>query len=160
MEQRAGRGSPHPSRLTPHALTPYASRLTPLALPLALFFALVLFQLIPLPPSLLRIFSPQTYELYTQVLPGWPLRVPYADLGQMSEVRDQSASPLTPDPSRASQRSEVRRQRSTIRSRKPTIPKSAIPISKLPGGSLLHAPCCRRPGSPSPSSPPSLGRIF
>src|SRR3989442_14576567 len=41
------------------------------AIPLALFIALALFQLAPLPPSLLRIISPQTYEFYTQVLPGW-----------------------------------------------------------------------------------------
>ena len=59
------------------------------ALPLALFLLLALFQLMPLPPSLLRTLSPQTYEAYTQILPGWPERAPYADMTQRSEVRDQ-----------------------------------------------------------------------
>jgi O-antigen ligase/tetratricopeptide (TPR) repeat protein len=62
-------------------------RLTPLALPLSLFVALVVFQLVPLPPSVLKIISPQTYEAYTQILPGWPERLPYQDLPP--EVRDQ-----------------------------------------------------------------------
>src|SRR5919109_5167342 len=61
------------SRLhAPCSMLPYASRLTPLALPLALFIALCFFQMLPLPPSLLKIISPQTYEAYTQILPGWP----------------------------------------------------------------------------------------
>ena len=113
-EQGGDRLTPHASRLT--SLTPYALPLTLHVFPLALFLIFILFQLIPLPPSLLRVFSPQTYELYTQVLPGWPLRAPYADLGQMSEVRDQSASPLTPDPAPSpevgSQTSEVDNQKS------------------------------------------------
>src|SRR5947207_3964532 len=71
------------------------------ALPLALFLLLAFFQLMPLPPSLLRTLSPQTYEAYTQILPGWPERAPYADMTQRSEVRDQ--------------RSEVRGQRSESR---------------------------------------------
>src|ERR1043166_7116578 len=40
------------------------SEIVSLALPLALFFGLVLFQLVPLPPSLLRVLSPFTYEYY------------------------------------------------------------------------------------------------
>jgi O-antigen ligase/Flp pilus assembly protein TadD len=72
------------------------------ALPLALFLVFVLFQLLPLPPFSLRVLSPQTFEYYTQSLPGWPERVPYADIGnQMSEVRGQRSetSYSLPDPS-------------------------------------------------------------
>ena len=64
---------------------PYSSLLTfkRLALPLALFVGLVLSQLLSLPPSLLRILSPSTYELYTRSLPGWPEKMPY-EIGRAS----------------------------------------------------------------------------
>ena len=45
---------------------------TPLALPLGLFIALLMFQLTPLPPALLKQLSPTTYELYSLALPSWP----------------------------------------------------------------------------------------
>jgi len=48
--------------------------------PLAVFLAVVLFQLIPLPPSVLRVLSPSTYELYVRSLPGWPERVGIEDV--------------------------------------------------------------------------------
>ena len=51
-----------------------------LALPLLLFFILILFQLFPLPPGLLRLLSPSTFEVYSRSLPGWPDRLPYLDL--------------------------------------------------------------------------------
>jgi hypothetical protein len=57
-------------------LTPHASRLTSLGLPLGLFTLLAVFQLVPLPPSWLRVLSPATFEAYTQIIPGWPVRVP------------------------------------------------------------------------------------
>jgi O-antigen ligase/tetratricopeptide (TPR) repeat protein len=44
----------------------------PFFLPLFLFVGLVLLQLCPLSPAVLRAVSPPTYELYTHVLPGWP----------------------------------------------------------------------------------------
>ena len=89
------------------------------ALPLALFLVLVLFQMIPLPPAFLRVLSPQTHELYTRSLPGWPSEIPYANLvggieqgakgkeqraerreqgGQKSAVRGQTAPILLPTP--------------------------------------------------------------
>jgi len=69
-------------------LTPSASPFAPsslrfvqkLALPLLLFFILILFQLFPLPPGLLRLLSPSTFEVYSRSLPGWPDRLPYLDL--------------------------------------------------------------------------------
>ncbi|PYT92312.1 MAG: hypothetical protein DMG36_15635, partial [Acidobacteria bacterium] len=91
------------------------------ALPLALFIGLALFQLMPLPPSLLRTLSPQTYEAYTQILPGWPERVPYADVtqrseirGQRSESREQGAGSKEKKAEGTGQRSEVGDQRSEV----------------------------------------------
>ncbi len=52
-------------------------RLAPYALPLTLFLALVVVQLLPLPPSLLRFLSPSTYRLYATTFPGWPEQAPY-----------------------------------------------------------------------------------
>src|SRR3989337_1700449 len=47
---------------------------SPFLLPLTLFIGLVCFQLLPLPPPLLRLLSPSTHELYSRSLPGWPER--------------------------------------------------------------------------------------
>jgi len=55
-------------------------RTWPYALPLVLFIAYVVFQLVPLPPKVLQTISPATYEVYTKALPGWPEQIPYADL--------------------------------------------------------------------------------
>ncbi len=75
------------------------SRLPPLVLPLALFLALCAMQLVPLPPSLLKIISPQTFEVYKQSLPGWPESVPYAEFesveqGAKGEGSERSCSTL------------------------------------------------------------------
>jgi len=43
-----------------------------LATPLALLIGFVLVQLTPLPPTLLAVLSPATYEVYSRALPGWP----------------------------------------------------------------------------------------
>src|SRR2546428_791372 len=51
-----------------------------LLLPLLLFFSFILFQLLPLPPALLRLLSPATYELYAKSFPGWPEQMPYGEL--------------------------------------------------------------------------------
>jgi len=44
-----------------------------------MFFGLVLFQILPLPPPVLRIVSASTYEIYLKSLLGWPQGVPYPD---------------------------------------------------------------------------------
>ena len=62
-----------------------------LLLPIVLFITFVAFQLVPLPPPLLRILSPSTYEVYQKSLPGWPEKTPYTDL-----VYAQEASPKSP----------------------------------------------------------------
>jgi O-antigen ligase len=43
-----------------------------LLLPFFLFIGLILFQMLPLPPSVIKYLSPNTYKLYEQTLPGWP----------------------------------------------------------------------------------------
>jgi tetratricopeptide (TPR) repeat protein/O-antigen ligase len=45
---------------------------TPLALPLTLFLALLIVQLIPLPDAMLSFISPATAALYRLFLPNWP----------------------------------------------------------------------------------------
>jgi hypothetical protein len=39
--------------------------------PLLLFFGLLIFQLLPMPPGMMKIVSPGTYRLYAQTLPGY-----------------------------------------------------------------------------------------
>jgi len=51
-----------------------------LALPLALFVGLLVFQITPLPPPVMRLISPATYRLYATSFPGWPQTAPYQAL--------------------------------------------------------------------------------
>lgn len=46
--------------------------LRPLLIPAVLLIGMVLFQLLPLPPALIRVLSPSAYKLYATSLPGWP----------------------------------------------------------------------------------------
>ena len=57
-------------------------------LPLAGFLAVVALQLLPLPPGVLRVVSPSTYELYSLALPGWPEKAPYEDTVRALLARD------------------------------------------------------------------------
>ncbi len=52
-----------------------------IAIPLAVIAAYVIFQITPLPPSILRALSPSTFEVYSQALDGWPASRPYDHLG-------------------------------------------------------------------------------
>ena len=65
------------------AIQPARRRVSPFVLPLLLFFSFLLFQLLPLPPSLLHSLSPATYSLYTNTLPDWPHQAPYAELASL-----------------------------------------------------------------------------
>jgi len=55
-------------------------------LPLALFIAFILLQLLPLPPALLHVLSPSTYELYTRTFPGWPQQMPDASVASIASI--------------------------------------------------------------------------
>ena len=54
------------------------SKSLPLIPPVLLLAGLVLFQLIPLPPQIMRPLSPATYQFYVKALPGWPHTAPYS----------------------------------------------------------------------------------
>ena len=51
-----------------------------IAIPLLIFAAFVVFQITPLPPSMVRALSPSTYEVYSHALEGWPASRPYDNL--------------------------------------------------------------------------------
>jgi hypothetical protein len=53
--------------------------------PYLLFLSLVLFQMMPLPPALLQVLSPSTYQLYQTALPGWPQSEPFIDILKITE---------------------------------------------------------------------------
>jgi O-antigen ligase/tetratricopeptide (TPR) repeat protein len=55
-----------------------------LALPLVAFTGFALLQLVPLPPPVIRALSPQTYDLYRNVLEDWPYASPYQHIGPVS----------------------------------------------------------------------------
>ncbi len=88
--QQGASGGPEDTEIHRHGHRPQLSppprhgvALTPglwLLLPLLLFFSFILFQLLPLPPALLRLLSPATYELYAKSFPGWPEQMPYGEL--------------------------------------------------------------------------------
>ncbi len=47
--------------------------------PTTAFVGIVLLQILPLPPSVIRALSPGAYGLYAASLPGWPDEAPYED---------------------------------------------------------------------------------
>jgi tetratricopeptide (TPR) repeat protein/O-antigen ligase len=63
--------------LSTHGKAPSSVPLRPLLMPLVFLVGVALWQLCPLPPTALRVLSPATYTLYSQVLPGWPRQVVY-----------------------------------------------------------------------------------
>lgn len=82
-------------RRWPGSLAPWSRRL---AFPFLLFSALIGFQLLPIPPTLLFWLSPNGYTLYQTTLPGWPEKPPFADLLQAASGAPIQAQLLpTPD---------------------------------------------------------------
>jgi O-antigen ligase/tetratricopeptide (TPR) repeat protein len=57
-----------------------------LLLPMSIFASLVVFQVLPLPPVLIRFLSPSTYQVFVHALPGWPRTAPYAEDAFSTEV--------------------------------------------------------------------------
>src|SRR2546422_5111744 len=105
--QQGTRGGQEDTEIHRHGHRPQLSpsprhgvALTPglwLLLPLLLFFSFILFQLLPLPPALLRLLSPATYELYAKSLPGWPEQMPYGELpGQTPDSGGTGLHPTSP----------------------------------------------------------------
>ncbi len=135
-------------------LTPDASRLTIVALPLTLFLVLVLFQMMPLPPSFLRVLSPQTYELYTRSLPGWPSEIPYGNLVGGKEQGGQRAEGRGRRSEVGGQRSEVRGQRAEVSGQRSEVRGQTSEVSRPPSPVLLPTPDEVRRGVPVPFSQP------
>jgi O-antigen ligase len=62
--------------------------------PAAILAALILLQLVPLPPFLMRFLSPSTYHLFVHALPGWPQTAPHvSDFGFAGNWRPLSIAP-------------------------------------------------------------------
>lgn len=115
---------------TPENLKPNTQHLTPgrQALPLLLFIGLVLCQLMPLPPTLLRLISPGTFEFYSQIFFGWPEQAPYGDL-QIAGARDKvsGVSEAAPNPSPNTQNTQ-----NLIPSSQHLLPQTWLPLSVAP----------------------------
>ncbi len=52
-----------------------------IAIPFVIIAAFVIFQITPLPPSIVRALSPSTFEVYSHALDGWPGSRPYDNFG-------------------------------------------------------------------------------
>ena len=70
---------------------------TPLNIPIILFIGLIMFQLIPLSPGLLKFISPNTYNLYSDTLPGWPDEALFPEQSPSEPERSLSPESETPD---------------------------------------------------------------
>ena len=66
-----------------------------LVLPCGVFLALLLFQLTPMPPAVLRILSPNTYRLYSLSLRGWPQQQPYSFILAKAQATPESVQGQT-----------------------------------------------------------------
>ncbi|MGH7916751.1 MAG: O-antigen ligase family protein, partial [Candidatus Binataceae bacterium] len=64
-----------------------------LAAAIGAFILLLVFQLTPLPPGVMRLLSPATYHLYELSFPGWPQGRPYAELERAHMARARPAAP-------------------------------------------------------------------
>ncbi len=64
---------------------------TALILPFACFVGFLILQLTPLPPVMIQMLSPATYEVYTRSLPGWPERMPYTEWLVLDTVNSSAA---------------------------------------------------------------------
>ncbi|MCF6159565.1 MAG: O-antigen ligase family protein [wastewater metagenome] len=65
------------SHHTPSRVNRFGFVKTPLNIPVLVFVGLIFFQLIPLPPGVLKFLNPHTYSLYETTLTGWPEEAPF-----------------------------------------------------------------------------------
>jgi tetratricopeptide (TPR) repeat protein len=61
-----------------------AADLRSVAIPLLVLLGYLAFQILPLPPRVIKAVSPATWRLYATSLPGWPTSAPYAELPSVS----------------------------------------------------------------------------
>jgi O-antigen ligase/tetratricopeptide (TPR) repeat protein len=65
----------------------------PFAAPIAVFLAFCLLQLVPIAPAVMGAISPRTLSLYERVMPGWPVRAPFAK----TPFVDEASAKLAPE---------------------------------------------------------------
>ena len=75
-------------------LTLQDRRIRPLMLAVFALMALVAFQLLPLPPSVLKMIAPASYQAYRTGLPGWPEHAAYSWLADRQTLRAQTTYAL------------------------------------------------------------------
>ena len=132
----------------------------PLIPPVLLLAGILLFQLMPLPPQIMRLLSPATYQFYVKALPGWPHTAPYSAkafvtplvrpasgstrsmsriLPTLEEVQQGTPVPFakkfSPLPGKAragSRRSEIKKE-TEARTRRTIFPATWYPLAISPG---------------------------
>jgi hypothetical protein len=111
---------------------------TPLTIPIIIFVGLILFQLTPLPPGVLKILSPNTYELYKTTLPDW---------------QEDSQSTTSPNQKgRVDHLSEPEGAEQSLTNDSKSLPDKVVQADKIPGQySVEHTLL-----GPNPSIPQSL----
>ncbi len=67
-----------------------------LAIPTLALLGFIAFQLVPLPPRVIAVLSPQAHQLYVRSLPGWPTQLVYQqrEFQQSFAKRKRSADPV------------------------------------------------------------------
>lgn len=100
-----------------------------LAIPLVGFLVVVVLQVTPLPPGLLEVVSPKTYDLYAATLPGWPAKAPYEDVVRELLARDE----------RGVQPRDLAQ---------PIVLPSAAEVGHVGGGAIVPDAWGRLPGEP------------
>ncbi|MGO9455406.1 MAG: tetratricopeptide repeat protein [Candidatus Binataceae bacterium] len=70
----------------------------PLAFVVLALSALVAFQVLPLPPAVLEVIAPASYQAYRAGLPGWPEHEAYGWLADAQSLQPQSAYVVLPTP--------------------------------------------------------------
>ena len=68
-----------------------------LVLPLSVLIGLLAFQVVPLPPNVLRVISSPTYHLYQKCLSGWPTKLDYDLQGTANAGLETNSKPVKDD---------------------------------------------------------------
>ncbi len=104
---------------------------TPLNIPIILFIILIIFQLIPLSPGLLKIVSPNTYHLYKDTLSGWPDEASFKVQLSNTEI------PLSPESTTPHHVTEADNKK-TLVSEKTIFRSNRMPISIYPHATKME----------------------
>ncbi|HUA36463.1 MAG TPA: O-antigen ligase family protein [Candidatus Binataceae bacterium] len=114
-----------------------------IGVPLGLLLVLVAVQLVPMPPGLLRVISPATYDLYSRAFPDWPARAPYA--GMTVEAGAAPAVTLTSNSVVLPTEQEI---------------SAGAPIPFAPATLTVGPPSANVVSAPMPLQPTGVARLF